>query len=79
MDVIKSGNEIKSKKAQDQKNLKEFNVRRSQRIKVRELDATRRFLSFSCKKKKKKKKKEKCADNINDQVVQALNSLTEKV
>lgn len=77
MDVIKSGNEIKSKKAQDQKNLKEFNVRRSQRIKVRELDATRRFLSFSCKKKKKKKKK--CADNINDQVVQALNSLTEKV
>ena len=78
MDVIKSGNEIKSKKAQDQKNLKELNVRRSQRIKVRELDATRRFLSFSCKKKKKKKKK-KCADNINDQVVQALNSLTEKV
>lgn len=78
MDVIKSGNEIKSKKAQDQKNLKEFNGRRSQRIKVRELDATRRFLSFSCKKKKKKKKK-KCADNINDQVVQALNSLTEKV
>ena len=78
MDVIKSGNEIKSKKAQDQKNLKEFNVRRSQRIKVRELDATRRFLSFSCKKKKKKKKK-KCADNINDQVVQSLNSLTEKV
>ena len=77
MDVIKSGNEIKSKKAQDQKNLKEYNVRRSQRIKVRELDATRRFLSFSCKKKKKKKKK--CADNINDQVVQALNSLTEKV
>ena len=77
MDVIKSGNEIKSKKAQDQKNLKEFNVRRSQRIKVRELDATRRFLSFSC--KKKKKKKNKCADNINDQVVQALNSLTEKV
>ena len=77
MDVIKSGNEIKSKKAQDQKNLKEFNVRRSQRIKVRELDATRRILSFSCKKKKKKKKK--CADNINDQVVQALNSLTEKV
>ena len=31
------------------------------------------------KKKKKKKKKKKCADNINDQVVQALNSLTEKV
>ena len=30
-------------------------------------------------KKKKKKKKKKCADNINDQVVQALNSLTEKV
>ena len=29
--------------------------------------------------KKKKKKKKKCADNINDQVVQALNSLTEKV
>lgn len=28
---------------------------------------------------KKKKKKKKCADNINDQVVQALNSLTEKV
>ena len=30
-------------------------------------------------KKKKKKKKKKCADNINDQVVQALNSLTGKV
>ena len=30
-------------------------------------------------KKKKKKKRKKCADNINDQVVQALNSLTEKV
>ena len=29
--------------------------------------------------KKKKKKKKKCADNINDQVVQALNSLSEKV
>ena len=28
---------------------------------------------------KKKKKKKKCADNINDQVVQALNSLSEKV
>ena len=78
MDVIKSGNEIKSKKAQDQKNLKEFNVRRSQRIKVRELDATRRFLSFSCKKKKKNNNK-KCAYNKNYQVVQALNSLTEKV
>ena len=30
-------------------------------------------------KKKKKKKKKKCADNINDQVGQAFNSLTEKV